>query len=143
MAPSGSTELELFDDSSNEKGYGAVPVGMSWLHSVGFDSWSSDDTSDVKALFSGNWRSLPSLTLEHFPFTYENIPDLTQAAWPEMTPASILGCFHTSTVISSCMQRWPRLESLTTQECCQDLSALVVREHPVLNCNVQDIICRQ
>ena len=96
--------LELFDDRSNGKGCGAVPMGMGWLYGAGYDNWSFDD---VKALFSEAWHHLQSFTLDNFPFTDDNIPDLTQAAWPEMRSLTIIGCFGTLVVFSSCMQRWP------------------------------------
>ena len=133
--------LELFDDRSNGKGCGAVPMGMGWLYGAGYDNWSFDD---VKALFSEAWHHLQSFTLDNFPFTDDNIPDLTQAAWPEMRSLTIIGCFGTLVVISSCMQRWPQLKSLTigsTEECIQDFKTFAMREHPTLNCNVYDVTC--
>ena len=39
-------KLDLFDNRSNGMGYGAIPVGMSWLHDV---------SDDLKVLFSGKW----------------------------------------------------------------------------------------
>lgn len=79
---------------------------------------------DILTLTSGKWPYLQSLTFDNLPIWDEDVPVLVQAACPELTSLTMLGCFDSEDAISLCMQRWPKLQSLTLGTFCDYFQAL-------------------
>ena len=75
---------------------------------------------------AGNWSHLQSLVLHHVRFFAEDSPILMKAHWPALRSLTLIGCFETSTVLDSCMQKWSALESLTVRVSTDRVSAVIL-----------------
>lgn len=86
-----------------------------------YDAEQVRQLDDILALTSGKWPYLQSLTFDNFPIQDGDVPVLLQAAWPELTSLTMLGCFDCEEAIDLCMQRWPKLQSLTLGTFCDNI----------------------
>ena len=107
--------LEVMDATSRGLLSDPLPAGLSWnlMHAINSIVVVARQPDDLLALTSGKWPCLQSLTFRNFPVHDDDVPILVQAAWPQLTSLTMIGCFRDSISVTLCIQRWPRLKSLT------------------------------
>lgn len=131
-------KLEILDERSkgllcDELSWDITWGRMHFLYNHAFDLREPDD---ILALTLGKWPCLQSLTFDNFYVWARDVGVLVQAAWPDLTSLTMIGCFSGPESITLCMQKWPHLKSLTlgsSEDRLPQLTEFVQTWHPNLN----------